>query len=516
MSALFLKYRPQTFEDIVGQTSVMKTLQNALKKKTPAHAYLFSGSRGTGKTSAARIFAKGLVCQDITDTKKQQELCDQITRGQLVDVIEIDGASNRGIDEIRELREKIMFSPNVADKKIYIIDEVHMLTTPAFNALLKTLEEPPSHAYFILATTEIEKLPDTIISRCQTFIFGRFSIDQLVERLSFICQEEKFTAEDKALHLIAKKSEGGMRDAISLLEQIAAETDGKITESSVTNSLGMATTETLENFFEALEKKNKRKGFEIIKNLTVSGSDFRTFGHDFLLFLREKMHTHITDNTKLNALLPMIEEIEKAISRLKTTPIIELPFEIAVINLTKENIANSISNKQENKITSAPDSVQKTKEISTLEEEIQIKKDEDGFTFEDTPKPTRTQQPITTQEAAPQIISNNKESLSHNHIKTKMTEISEKADIPSFRKRSFLTANPIVSGNTITFEISDDFHLQKLEESSDTKPKITQAITDIFQQKIEVNFQKTGTLAPKKSEKKEEFASPNDFSEYFQ
>jgi len=183
--SLFLKYRPQTFSDLVGQEAVRRTLQNALKSERPSHAYLFTGSRGTGKTSTARIFAKGLNCENLQDGDPcgTCRFCTGTADGSLIDVIEIDAASNRGIDEIRDLREKINFAPNVAKRKVYIIDEVHMMTKEAFNALLKTLEEPPDHAFFCLATTEIHKVPETIRSRCQTFSFQRFTLDQLSDRL---------------------------------------------------------------------------------------------------------------------------------------------------------------------------------------------------------------------------------------------------------------------------------------------------------------------------------------------
>ena len=294
MTALFLKYRPQIFTDVVGQSPVVKTLQNAIQSENPAHAYLFCGSRGTGKTSMARIFAKALNCEKSRDGNpcNQCDICESTKEGHCVDVIEIDAASNRGINEIREIREKIAFAPSVAKRKVYIIDEVHMLTKEAFNALLKTLEEPPSHAYFALATTELHKVPETIQSRCQTFLFQTFTITQLVDRLAHIAKEEGFKSETEALELIAKKAEGGMRDALSLLEQIAAESQKNITVQTVTDSLGLVSIDTLEKFYQALETKQPQVALEIIENLSRQGSDFRSFGHDLLVFLREKMHTN--------------------------------------------------------------------------------------------------------------------------------------------------------------------------------------------------------------------------------
>ena len=228
--SLYLKYRPQNFSTLVGQEHAKKTIQSALKSQSLSHAYLFCGPRGTGKTSLARILAKGLNCTSPVaeiEPCNQCEICQSINAGKLVDLIEIDAASNRGIDEIRELREKIVFSPSQAKTKVYIIDEVHMLTKEAFNALLKTLEEPPSHAYFVLATTEAHKIPETIVSRCQQFSFSRIDVTDISRRLEEIAQNEGAKFEKNALDLIAKLSSGGLRDAIGLLEQMM--TAGEVT-----------------------------------------------------------------------------------------------------------------------------------------------------------------------------------------------------------------------------------------------------------------------------------------------
>ena len=220
--SLYLTYRPDTFEHLVGQDHIVQTLKNALKEKRIAHAYLFCGPRGTGKTSAARLLAKAINCTSPDSNGgpcNTCDICNAMSANRLTDVIEIDAASNRGIDEIRDLKEKIKFTPNVAKFKVYIIDEVHMLSKEAFNALLKTLEEPPPHAYFILATTESYKVPETIISRCQRFDFHRVGIATLTSRLHFIAEKEHIECEEKALECIALRANGGLRDAIGLFEQ---------------------------------------------------------------------------------------------------------------------------------------------------------------------------------------------------------------------------------------------------------------------------------------------------------
>lgn len=228
--ALYRKYRPKTFNDVVGQDIIVKTLKNSIKNNIVTHAYLFSGPRGTGKTSIAKIFAKILNCHNLNDLEPCNNCisCEQANNNQNIDIIEIDAASNNGVDEIREIRNKITLVPTNSKYKIYIIDEVHMLTNQAFNALLKTLEEPPVHIIFIFATTEPHKIPRTILSRCQRFDYKKVSNSKIVERLKYIAEQEKIAITDEALLEIAKLSDGGMRDSISLLDQALAYSDGEI------------------------------------------------------------------------------------------------------------------------------------------------------------------------------------------------------------------------------------------------------------------------------------------------
>src|SRR5207302_6329509 len=241
-TVLARRYRPQQFSDLVGQEAVAQVLMNALQSNRVAHAYLFTGARGVGKTSTARILAKCLNCEGGPTTKPcgECELCRSIAVGEDIDVLEIDGASNRGIDEVREIRQNVQFRPSRARYKIYIIDEVHMLTPPAFNALLKTLEEPPAHVKFIFATTEVQKIPVTILSRCQRFDFAGISVPRIVERLKQIVAGEEMKADAEALELIARRAGGSMRDAQSLLDQLLSFGAEKLTVANVHRLLGTA------------------------------------------------------------------------------------------------------------------------------------------------------------------------------------------------------------------------------------------------------------------------------------
>ncbi|KKW40481.1 MAG: polymerase III, subunit gamma/tau protein, partial [Candidatus Peregrinibacteria bacterium GW2011_GWA2_54_9] len=237
--ALYRKYRPQSFNDVVGQDHIVTTLQQAAEQDKLAYAYLFAGSRGTGKTSVARILAKILMIRGIEDETLQKQIVRGVEEGNIVDLLEIDAASNRGIDDIRSLVEKIQFSPVVTNAKVYIIDEVHMLTKEAFNALLKTLEEPPPYAYFILATTEKHKIIPTILSRCQIFDFNRIRVEDIVNRLMFVAKKESVDAGEEALHVIAQKADGALRDALSIFDQIVSLSGKTVSYNDVIQNLNV-------------------------------------------------------------------------------------------------------------------------------------------------------------------------------------------------------------------------------------------------------------------------------------
>ena len=295
------KWRPMVFEDVVGQTHVTNTLRNAIATNRVAHAYIFSGTRGCGKTTTARILAKALNCLSPVDHNPDNacEICLDITSGRSMDVIEIDGASNRGVEEIRNLRESVRYTPTHGTYKIYIIDEVHMLTKEAFNALLKTLEEPPSHVIFIFATTEVHKVPMTILSRCQRFDFRRISIDEIIARLTFIATKESVTIDDEALTVIAKKGDGSMRDAQSIFDQVRSYCGNEIKVNDVLSVLNAVDQEMFFRVSVLIRDKNLRGGIELVDELMQTGHDLREFIGGLAEHFRNILIVQTTASTNL-------------------------------------------------------------------------------------------------------------------------------------------------------------------------------------------------------------------------
>lgn len=287
--ALYRAWRPQTFEDVVGQQHITQTLQDSLKEAKVSHAYLFNGPRGTGKTSTAKILAKAVNCEQGLEQApcNQCSACERINAGAVMDVLEIDAASNRGVEEIRDIRDKVKYAPTEVKRKVYIIDEVHMLTPEAFNALLKTLEEPPEHAMFILATTEPHKLPATIISRCQRFDFRRVPLAEQIDRLKMICQEEGIEAEEEALHYLARLSDGGMRDALSLLDQVSTFAGSRITYDAAVTIMGGIPQEQFRRLAEAVLERNYGQVLDIVDEFMQDGKSADKCLENMLLYFRD-------------------------------------------------------------------------------------------------------------------------------------------------------------------------------------------------------------------------------------
>jgi DNA polymerase-3 subunit gamma/tau len=319
--ALYRKWRPRTFDQIVGQEHVVRTLRNALASGRVNHAYLFAGPRGTGKTSTARLLAKAVNCLAPVEERpcNQCQICVAINEGRLLDLIEIDAASNTGVDDVRELRERVGFRPNQARYKVYVIDEVHMLSNAAFNALLKTLEEPPEHAIFVLATTEPHKIIPTVLSRCQRHDFRRISVGEMVDRLTWLAEQEEIQVEPQALQLIARQATGSMRDAESLLDQLASYDAGGITVEEMHAALGIGADETVMQIAAALPERDVSQGLGVINAAVDEGADPRQLARQLVEHLRALLlmrlesgvvPTHVSPES-----LPRLQEQAAAFSR---------------------------------------------------------------------------------------------------------------------------------------------------------------------------------------------------------
>lgn len=361
MAVLYRKYRPQAFSDVIGQEHVVQTLTNSIKSKNISHAYLFSGPRGSGKTTIARLFAKAINCVSPNGAEPCNKCssCTEIMGGNSIDLIEIDAASHTGVDDVRQLIEGIKFSPVKSKYKIFIIDECHQLSKAASNALLKTLEEPPAHAIFLLATTESHKMLATILSRCQKFDFKRLQVAEIIKKLEFIAKKEGVKFDESALSLIALNSRGSFRDAESLLDECLSFAGGKgaIKVSDIKDLLGIVEVGEISKFVDLVVSKNTKEAIAFLNSMIDNGIDLQEFSKTLVFYLRQqlllkidpnflnlqnsglsdaelaKMKSQITNLTQKH-LQDMLELFIEAENKLKYSPVVQLPLELAVINLT--------------------------------------------------------------------------------------------------------------------------------------------------------------------------------------
>ena len=312
--ALYRKYRPQTFDDVVGQIAVTQTLKNQLQTEKLSHAYLFTGTRGTGKTSCAKILAKAVNCLDPQDGNpcNRCRACRSIDSGACVDVLEIDAASNNGVDYVRDLRDEAVYTPSEVRKRIYIIDEVHMLSLSAFNALLKIIEEPPEHLLFILATTELHKVPATILSRCQRFSFRRLSQEDIAARLNYIAYEEGIALEPEACRLLARLADGGLRDGVSLLDQCACASAGTVDAELVSRVLGLAGQQCTAQLMDAVARQDSKTALELFSRLYADGKDVSAMLDELLAMSRDLLILKTAPKSGLTMLSGVASEQEAA------------------------------------------------------------------------------------------------------------------------------------------------------------------------------------------------------------
>lgn len=419
--ALYRKFRPQNFDRVKGQDHIVRTIRNQIKSGRTGHAYLFTGTRGTGKTSVAKIFAKALNCLSPQDGEPcgKCENCLAQERGAFIDIVEIDAASNTGVDDIRRVIDEVQYTPAKGRYKVYIIDEVHMLSVNAFNAFLKTLEEPPAYVVFILATTEPHKLPATILSRCQRYDFKRISMDTIKENMEGLLEEEGIEADEKALRYIASTADGSMRDALSLLDRcISFSTDGKISYENVLELLGTADAESFSAMFRALSAGDAKEALKVLDDAVEAGKDLTPFITDFIIYLRNLLIlnaggadaaditgvaeenigllTEDAKNADINTLTRYIRVLSELLNQLRFSSVKRVLAEIAVIKLAKPqmetddtSVLERIRALEENirtapaapeKAAPAPDMVTK-QEAAIQEPQVQTAPDEEEDEF---------------------------------------------------------------------------------------------------------------------------------------
>ena len=395
--ALYRKYRPKTFDDVYGQQIVVQTLKNVIKNNKLTHAYLFVGPRGTGKTSIAKIFAKTINCLHPEDglSCEKCDICISNNSNENVDIIEMDAASNNGVDEIREIRNHITLLPTVSKYKIYIIDEVHMLTTGAFNALLKTLEEPPEHIIFILATTEPHKIPLTIMSRCQSFEFKPIPVATIKERLKYICAQENINIDDKSLNLIAEESNGGLRDAVSMLDQLNAYADGNIKYEDVLLLNGRINDDEIEKFMTKMVNDDLNSVFTKIESWQEEGKNFIYICEDFIRFLRNELikfklenNSNIVNLIGENKTIEVIMILNKISNDMKISKDKKVLFDVTIINITnalksKQMFENNVYDSKNMKIENKTSEKVEIKEEKPQTVEVPIKETKDYTLYDE-------------------------------------------------------------------------------------------------------------------------------------
>ncbi|RQX47563.1 DNA polymerase III subunit gamma/tau [Staphylococcus capitis] len=505
--ALYRMYRPQSFDDVVGQTHVTKTLRNAISKGKQSHAYIFSGPRGTGKTSIAKVFAKAINCLNSDDGEPCNEcaICKGITQGTNSDVIEIDAASNNGVDEIRNIRDKVKYAPSESKYKVYIIDEVHMLTTGAFNALLKTLEEPPSHAIFILATTEPHKIPPTIISRAQRFDFKAISMNQIVDRLKFVAESQSLEYDNAALEFIAKTSEGGMRDALSIMDQAIAFGDERLTLQDALNVTGSVDEAALNDLFKDVVEGNVKEAFGRYHHFISEGKEVNRLINDMIYFVRDTIMIKTSNESieydalvsfELDTLYRMIDIINDTLVSIRFSVNQNVHFEVLLVKLAEMIKAQpqTVQNMATTAVATEPDNDVLLQRMEQLENELKTLKAQGASNSGQTQqpkKPTRTVQrsknAFSMQQIAKVLDKANKEDIKL--LKDHWQEVIDHAK--SNDKKSLVSllqnSEPVAaSEDHVLVKFEEEIHCEIVNKDDEKRNNIESVVCNIVNKTVKV------------------------------
>ncbi len=502
--ALYRMFRPQSFEDVVGQEHVTKTLKNAIAKGKQSHAYIFSGPRGTGKTSIAKIFAKAINCEVRDDGEPCNECasCKGITQGYNSDVIEIDAASNNGVDEIRNIRDKVKYAPSESKYKVYIIDEVHMLTTGAFNALLKTLEEPPAHAIFILATTEPHKIPPTIISRAQRFDFKAINANRIVDRLRYVAHQQQIEFDEVALTFIAKVSEGGMRDALSIMDQAIAFGDERLTLKDALDVTGSLDESDLNALFQDVVQGHVHEAFERYHQFVSEGKEVNRLINDMIYFVRDTIMAKTTQlETEYDALMPFdLEVLYKMIDVINDTLVsirfsvnqnvhlevllVKLSEMVKEVNRTGEVVVNHAPTEQHDAMM---------RRMEALESELQTLKSQGFSTATAPPKPPAATKrrgsgsTYSIEQIAKVLDKANKEDIAL--IKERWADVIQYAKDRNQKSLVSLLQNsePVAaSEDKVLIKFDEEIHCEILKKDEEKKRSIENVVKDMINKSVEV------------------------------
>ena len=485
-TALYRKWRPAKFEDVKGQDAIVKTLKNQILSDRIGHAYLFCGTRGTGKTSVAKIFAKAVNCENPVDGSPCGECscCKAVAAGNSLNVIEIDAASNNGVDNIREIRDEVAYSPTEGRFKVYIIDEVHMLSGGAFNALLKTLEEPPSYVIFILATTEVHKIPVTILSRCQRYDFKRISVDTITERLHELMEGENIQAEEKALRYIAKSADGALRDALSLFDQCNAFYYGQeLTYDLVLDVLGALDTKVFSELLCSIMAKDIKSAIKLLDNVIMMGKELNQFVVDFTWYLRNLLMVKTSDEDEIDEVLDISTEnllqMKREAQAIKQETIMRyirifselsneikysaskrILIEIAIIKLCKPSMETDIESMLD-RIRELEEKVEKGVVVNSS---VNVEEESVQDDFEPPKLPKALSEDIKT-------------------VVNKWNEVVEKLYNPasSFLKNARLS---VTEDNRLIIAITNDWNADFLNRE-DTKPQVEKALNEVAGKEIE-------------------------------